>query len=103
MTSSHSYEADESSSKPQTSTEIPTEPPAPSAPLAPPQTDGDQNDVKIEAPPEQAPEALNHGQNDYAQNNGDNDMNWNGANGNNNQYGDGGEQESHAIGIKEDG
>lgn len=98
LTSSHSYEADESSSKAQIPTGVAAEP------SVPPQNDVDQAEVKTEAPPEQAPEAfIKHEENDYGQGNGDNEMAWNDGNGNPNQYGDGGEQESQGIGIKEDG
>ena len=97
LTSSHSYEADESSSKPQVPTAVTAEP------SAPPQNDVDQAEVTTEVPPEQAPDAFKHVENDYGQNNGDNEMAWNDTNGNPNQYGDGGEHESQAIGIKEDG
>ena len=97
LTLSSSYEADESSSKAQIPTDVAVEP------SAPPQNDVDQVEVKTEAPPEQAPEAFKHEENDYGQSNGDNEMAWNDNNGNPNQYGDGGEHESQGIGIKEDG
>ena len=97
LTSSHSYEADESSSKPQIPTDVAAEP---SVAL---QNDVDQAEARTEAPPEPAPEAFKHEENDYGQNNGDNEMAWNDSNGNPNQFGDGGEHESQGIGIKEDG
>ena len=99
-----SYEADESSSKPQPSAETPAEAPAV---LAPPQDDVDQNVIKTEPPLDVNPESFNQDSNNYEQNNGDHEMAWNGSNGNNNQYQnqfDGGpEPEPQAIGIKEDG
>ena len=94
------YEADESSAKIPPSEEIPAEPAAPSVP----QAVAEQHDEKPEEPPEPIPEPVDHDQDNYEQMNGDGAMGWNGSNGNfNNNYGEVGEQESHGIGIKEDG